>query len=270
MPDIDVQNKYDAGETWITGQALLSADKLLLVDYNNSCIKKADTVNKKVTSRLPVSHNPWDVTVLPQNVAAVTLPFGRRIQMISTKRGLSAVGTLTVDGICRGIASIKYRLVVSYEDPSKVEIMDFYGNVFACAITSRAISPLIPRPNYVCVAEENSLPVIYVSEFISHCVTKLSLGGQVLATYKHKNWRGLEGLQATKDGQLLVCNREYETVDVVSEDGKNIQTLLDSSHELDCPQSLCFSEDNNTLYVSSISSLLSCEQPVKVFQVIKQ
>ena len=78
----------------------------------------------------------------------------------------------------------------------------------------------------------------------------MSLKGEVLATYTHTIWSGISGVTCVGDGQVLVCNGIRNTVDVVGNDGEDIVTLLDSTHGIDQPRSICYSPSQAALYVS--------------------
>lgn len=266
MPDVNDRMIDDGIRSEITGMTLLSADKLLLVDKKKQVIRKIKIKSNTALSHLVLPSEPWDVTALPKKQAAVTLPDKSKIQMISTKGGLSLGTTVDVVGNCLGISSAMDRLVVSFRNPVKIEVIDFNGKVHVRVDRDSTGSVLFQCPRYVSVIEYGRVPVICVSDYSTNIVTKLSLGGEVLDTHKHKNWDRLKGLIATEYGHLLVCNSKKQTVDVVSQDGKKVHTLLDKSHGIGSPRSLCYCAVNNILCVSNNIF----DTPVKVFKLKRQ
>jgi len=118
--------------------------------------------------------------------------------------------------------------------------------------------------SYVTVGREKSGEMIYVSDWGTNTITKLSMKGKILGTYKHKNWSDIHGLTCVGEGQVLVCNYGGDTVDVVSDDGKDIVTLLDSTHGIERPRALCYCPSQATLYVSSNF----WGKPISVFQCV--
>ena len=104
--------------------------------------------------------------------------------------------------------------------------------------------------SYVTVGREKSGEMIYVSDWGTNTISKLSMKGKILGTYKHKNWSVIYGRTCVGEGQVLVCNYGGDTVDVVSDDGKDIVTLLDSTHGIKGPRALCYCPAQATLYVS--------------------
>ena len=207
---------------------------------------------------------PWDITLLPGDQAAVTLPDEKKIQFISTKGRLSCLGSISVSGECSGIGLVGYNLVVSYNPPIKVEIMEYTGRVINTITTDNSGHNLFSYPLYITVGREKSGEMIYVSDCGTNTITKLSMKGKILGTYKHKNWSDILGLTCVGEGQVLVCDCGRDTVDVVSDDGKDIVTLLDSTHGIERPRALCYCPSQATLYVSSNI----WGKPISVFQCV--
>lgn len=85
-----------------------------------------------------------------------------------------------------------------------------------------------------------------------------------MSRYTDENWNGLEGIIATGDGQLLVCAYLNNTVDVVTEDGAKIKTLLDSTKGIYFPGPICYSADQNMLFVANIKDDL-----IRVYKLSK-
>ena len=103
-----------------------------------------------------------------------------------------------------------------------------------------------------------------MSDCGTNTITKLSVKGKILGTYKHKNRSVIYGLTCVGEGQVLVCNYGRDTVDVMSDDGKDIVTLLDSTHGIVYPRALCYCPSQATLYVSSNIR----GKPISVFQCV--
>jgi len=54
----------------------------------------------------------------------------------------------------------------------------------------------------------------------------------------------------------LVSNWRGHSIDVVSEDGKHICTLLDSTHGIKYPYALCYCASQETLYINSYNKVV--------------
>lgn len=259
LADIRVQSKEYGYEAWITGITFSPPNSLLLTDWNRERVVCVDSNTGGITSYLQLSAQPWDIASLCGDQAAITLYDSNKILIVSNSVELSEVRSIDVKGDCRGIDSLADRIVVSFVNPGKVEVLDYYGEVLQriCAI-SRG-STVFMQPWYVSVAYENSEEVIVVSDYGTHTMTKLTMTGKVLQTYTDKNLKAPRGLSTAQNGHLL-CSSWTHEVQVMSPSGK-ITTLLDKQDGIESPRTLCFVATQNILYVSCggvTSNLLKC------------
>lgn len=61
--------------------------------------------------------------------ADITLYDSNETLIVSNNVELSEVRSIDVNGDCRGIDSLADRIVVSYVNPRKIEVLDYYGEV---------------------------------------------------------------------------------------------------------------------------------------------
>ena len=262
LPEINMKTPGDKGKTVIRGLVFLHPNTLLAVDWNNCSLKSVNTTNNSVTSQLSFTSIPWDITLLQGDQAAVTLPWKKRIQVISTKDQYSCLRSISVSGSCWGICSTNTKIVVSYISPGVIQVMDIAGKVLTTISKDNAGTQLFKRPCYITVSIEETGEMVYVSDCETNRITKLSINGEVLSTYTPANWYRLYGLISVGQGQILVSNWRRQTVDVVSREGKDVVKLLDSStHGIYYPHALCYCESQESLYVGS------GDGPISVIQV---
>lgn len=250
LKDINVEATEDKRDCAITRILFLAPDVLVLVDYNNFCIKRIDISSNTITSYLPLPSWPWDITQLDAMQAATTLPMQKKIVIISTNEVLSLVETISVNGECRGIDSTADKIIVSFINPAKVEVLDHSGKVLNKIVCDKEGSPLFSCPCYLRVVMEMGL-VVYVSDRYTSTITKLSMTGQVLFTYKNKDLSRPYGLDITDDGHVLVCGNESQNVQVVSQDGKLVSELLSTEeHGIAFPLTVCYIQKGRSVYVN--------------------
>ena len=126
----------DVSSSWIAGITLLPPNDLLLADWNNTCVKRVHADTSDITDYLQLSSDPWDITTLGNDQAAVTFHDEQKIQFISTISKLSLIHAIAVDGECRGICSTTDDdRVVSFIEPGKVEVLDTDGSVLSTIAT---------------------------------------------------------------------------------------------------------------------------------------
>lgn len=232
----------------ISGMAVLSPQTLLLVDRNNKCVKHVDTTIFAIVAWRPFASYPWDITALDKSTAAVTFPACEQIQIISATGGLSRMRTFDVNGDCRGISSTSDSLIVTYNSPPKVEIMDHYGTVYQTLRTDDKGKALFQCPSYVIAKSEGNDVIFYVSDSITNTVTKHSTSGHVLANYHTSSEP--KGLATLPNGNFLVCNRYSQEIVMVTPEGKTCK-LLGASSGIQYPISVCYCAVRNAIYVSN-------------------
>ena len=248
--DINVKVKGNK-DCKITGATVLSPHALLLVDKNNKCVKYVDTSIFAIVAWQIFTSYPCDVTALDCMSAAVTFPACKQIQILAACKGLSHVRTIDVSGECQGIASTGDILIVTYTNPPKVELMDYYGLVHQIFQNDDKGKPIFQCPSYVAIASDIHLRddvVFYVSDTKSNAVLKMSTSGHVLG--KYGGVPEPNGLAASPDGGFVVCHRHRQEIVSVSSSGK-IQKLLDSADDLQYPMIVCYCPVQHFFYVSN-------------------
>lgn len=176
-------------------------------------------------------------------MAVVTLPVKEKIDVISTNNGFTTKRSISASGKCYGIASTSDKLIVSYAKPEAVKILDYYGNV--CQIISCSSS----CPRYVTVSNENGQDVIHFSDWDTKTITKVSMTGDVLYKYHDQDIRP-NGIASVDNRHIVACEQNSKTIKLVSWDGRNVCTLLDTSHGIEYPRCVCYNQTERILYVS--------------------
>ncbi|XP_045174543.2 uncharacterized protein LOC123535854 [Mercenaria mercenaria] len=250
--DINVRTKSDKSDCYIRGCALLSSHKIVLADKDNSKLKVVDRQSKVVLEEKSLDSGPRDVTVLPQDQIAVTMPESKEIYIMSTAGKLSIIRKIPVTGECRGITYHQDRLYVICCDPNCVRILDIQGNV---QNTISLNDKVFCYPNYIVFNEDSRL--IYISNFLTHKVVSITLQGDVSAVYEYKEVRGPAGMLILEDGSLLVCCRVTDSIHRISGDLKQGQTVIDG---LTDPRSICYNHYQQEVYIGGKNQL-------KVFSV---
>ncbi|XP_052818160.1 E3 ubiquitin-protein ligase TRIM71-like [Mya arenaria] len=183
--DINVKATPDDKISYISGAALLSPGILLLADMRNENVKLVNVSARTVTSCLRLPGKPWDVCMLPDDQAAVTLPYKSTIHLMSTKEVQLSYGKeIKVSPDCRGIASYNNILYVSYTSNPRIEVMTLDGHIISTFQTDDR-RQLFKEPFYLTVSTSTP-PTLYVSDFDAHTVLQLSLDGKVLGEYRYE------------------------------------------------------------------------------------
>lgn len=251
--EIKVKSKMDKKDCYITSIIVLSNSTIACADWANNSVKLVDTKNAQVSSEIHLASPPWDLAQISKDQIAVTVTSENKIQFLyQTSNGLSKGHAIDVVGRCRGISYNNDNLFVSYDDPSKVEIMNLHGKVFRCLKTDAARIPLFERPYYVMASKDGES--VYVSDNEKHSVTRLACDGEILGTYKDAELRCPRGLVVCRDGSLLVCSSHGHSVHLISSECNKLKIMLRRKEGGEFCQAICYFDAADTLYLSNFTS----------------
>jgi sugar lactone lactonase YvrE len=202
-----------------------------------------------------MSSSPYDVTVVDDITAAVTLFMQKLVQMVTFGHGLTATDAFPVPGPCHGIASVGSKLYVVWWMSFRnymVQVMSRHGQQLA-SITDNA---MFTRSIYIASTEGemDKMSRLYVSEGDdcggTNCVNCLTMDGMKVFTYKDKDLQNPNGVTTDSDGNVYVCGRSSKNVHQLSADGKKIKILVDSQHLASAPLALSMDSKNGLLAVT--------------------
>ncbi|XP_060587325.1 uncharacterized protein LOC132742850 [Ruditapes philippinarum] len=254
---IRVKSRSDRNPCYITGISVLSNEELVIADSQNNCIKMVDIERKKISSYLKMSFSPQDVTVVNNNLLAVTLPcaFLSMIQIV-TRFGPFRWRTshsLKANGNCYGITSTSDKLIVSFTAPPKVEVLSLQGEVLNTLDTSADGHQLFNQPRHLTVSEDKQY--VYVSDRGSGSLTRLALSGDkddIIQISQDTGWHiSPEGIVTAEDS-VLVCDMGSEEGNVYAfqEDLSEKGIVYDSKDGIRYPKTICYSPYQNKVFVT--------------------
>ncbi|XP_053383736.1 uncharacterized protein LOC123536695 [Mercenaria mercenaria] len=251
--DINVQTILDNFKHWITGCVVLSSNKVMIVDGNNCSLKVVDTQSKVVIEEKTLESRPWDICILPQDHIAVTMPDQKTILVMATNGKISIIRRIPFQGKCGGVTYHQDHLYVVCLGPICVIKIDIQGNVIDMIYIENEI---FASPNYILLSKDATH--IYISDCKSHSVACVSLQGDILAVYKHKDLRVPMGMVMIDDGSLIVCCYNCNgTIHHISRDLKRGQTISDG---LQYPQSICYNSKEQKVYIGGLCDQLKIKK----------
>ncbi|XP_052778814.1 uncharacterized protein LOC128216288 [Mya arenaria] len=269
LPDIPVEGSTDNRDCFLNSLALMPGDRLLLADFNNNSVMHVDTTTNKMVSQVKLPGGPWDLCLLPGDRAAVTLPKEKKIQFVSTQGNVTLQKVVKVDGKCHGIYFCDDNLIVSFSFPPKVVLMNMKVKVKKSADKDSSGKPLFLYPEYLTVTRESQTPpVIYVTDWGTSTITKLSISVEVLQTYIDPILRSPRGLAAVGDNQLLLCGRASDNILFLDTFTGEITQLMGKKEGIEGPYSVVYCPLKEMTFVTCIpDNRPEIENFVKVFKV---
>lgn len=250
--EVKVNSKTDKKDCYITSIIDITGNMVACADWANNSVKLVDTSAGQVISDIQLTSQPWDITSVSGDQLAVTITSENRIQYLNINdQQLSKGQSIDVAGRCRGIAYNRENFIVSYDDPSKVEILNTYGKVLRCLKSDKMGNPLFERPYYVVVTENGDS--VYVSDNEKHCVTRLTFDGQIIGVYKDTELRCPRGLVVCRDGSLLVCSSHGHSVHLISSECNRMKIMLRRKEGGEFCQAICYCDVSDILYLSNFT-----------------
>jgi hypothetical protein len=236
--EICVKTSQDNIKCWITGMILLTPDILIITDCDNKAVKMVDTSSQSVSDQLQLDDGPWYITTVTSTDLAVTLTNKRTIQFISiSSNKLIKKHTVKVDGDCHGISCYQGKLVVSFLEPAKLQILDMYGTI----LTTIDGNNVFKEPWFITCNRSS----IYVSDWDMKTVTRLNWQGDVIGSYSGMSYP--TGMSLSDDGTVFMCDYNRNVIEEISGDYSRGKVVL---KDLKNPYAVCWCGETKKLYYS--------------------
>ncbi|XP_060566874.1 uncharacterized protein LOC132725709 [Ruditapes philippinarum] len=247
---INVKTSSDKWECDINGCAVLNTNKLVVADRKNNKVKLISIENKCVQEEKALDSGPFDIAVMSQDQFAVTMPKINEILVMTTDDKLSCVRSIKVDRKCYGIDFNQDRLYVACLSPPSVTVLNTHGDI-RNNISLKFLSPYYAP--YIAVRKDSKL--LYISDFGNNSITSVSfnLQGELMATYRHTDLRGPNGMLMLGDGALLVCCSGTGTIHKVNGHLNQGKIIYKDKTSL---KSICYSSRYDEVYVGCYGNQL--------------
>ncbi|XP_052779340.1 uncharacterized protein LOC128216726 [Mya arenaria] len=269
QPDISVKSLDDTRDCWLSSVAHLTGDRLLLVDRANYSLKLVDSENNKLVSEVNLPGQPWDLCLLPGDRAAVTLPQVDKIQFVSTQGNVTLQRAVNVARCCCGIDVCDDNLIVSFANPGYVVLMDMKGKVKKSVDKDTSGKPLFEYPEYLTVTRVSQTPVIFISDWGTNTISRLSISLEVVQTYQDPILDSPRCLAALGDNQLLVCGRDSNNILLLDTLTGEITQQLGKKEGIEMPYSVAYCSLRKMMFVTcSQYARPELKNFVKVFSLV--
>ena len=249
---VNVKIANDKDVPRITGCTVLSNGELLMCDHKNFNIK---LLNKSliVSDSVTLASRPWDIVVVNDKTAIVTLPNIKQLQYVDLMPKLSLGSRMSTKQMCFGIVVVNDLIYITchgYPDSSggDIRLLDLRGNELKIIGVNRDGSQFLQNPYYIAANREGSK--LYVSSFYTHEIYCISSSGNVIYKLKDADIVSPHGVYVDSQDNLLVCSRDTDTIQVITEDGIKHKTLLTSYDGVKKPVGIAFRPTDSTLIVS--------------------
>ncbi|CAG2187122.1 unnamed protein product [Mytilus edulis] len=234
----------------ITGCAILANSNLLfavktcknvLMEYNKDGLFVRD---------IPVSGEPWDLTVIDTDQIAVSYNDLNYIEVIDIKK-MVVLNTMTLKYNCRGISYSDGKIYVVV-DGRRIVVLDMEGtklNTIKCDMNAFHIATIDDR--------------IYYTAPISNTVKCYTTGGNRIWNFKDKSLTTPGGIATDSAKNVFVVGIRSNNLMILQDDGTVSKTLLTKADGLDKPARLYYNSETNILLVCN-----KCDGTIFLYSVM--
>ena len=244
---VRVRSSDDNDKPWISGCTFMPSGHAVLCDTKNANVKLLDKA-LVLREHLKPCSGPWDVSVVDDNNAIITLPDTKQLQYIQVFPQLKTGRTIKLDKGCYGIAVFGDEIYTTQYDDSgqgEVQVLDLNGN------RKRKVQTDVKfyYPYYITVSRSSKKIFVSGGWHDTATVTCMTTDGNLVYQYKHEELRYPEGMYVDAEDNILVCDSVSNTVQMITASGKKYGTLLSANDGIDWPYSVAYRETDDTLLV---------------------
>jgi len=207
--DVDFKAPTDTRACIVADMVVLPSSNLLVADFNNNSVKVIDVHTGHLFSYAQLPGDPRSLCLLPDDRAAVSLPFMRNIYIFDVSTAhINFLDSVDVERYCIGLAYMNDAFLAGFYEPQGaiLALINIKGNVLKSVSSNNAGKTLFNCPFCIRVTTENNASSIYVSDFITRTITRLSEELKVLQWFQYSTQPGPGGLVPAGAGQLLASD----------------------------------------------------------------
>ncbi|XP_052800931.1 uncharacterized protein LOC128231781 [Mya arenaria] len=235
---------FDRERCCITGCEFMDNGKLLTCDNAN---KKIKLFNKKLKciSAQSLPSQPWDIAVIDDERAVVTIPDRKQLQFLTViHRKISLKHATSLDQNCWGVSCDADSIFVTNYSPetSEVVVLNHDG-----VLQRRIYGMTFHTPWFI----DRFQDMLYVSDWGTFNVQTMTRGGALTNSYRNSYLVGPLGVTHDPEGNIYVCGRDSNTVHQISPDGVLRQIILRERDGVKQPLNICHRPSDDRLVITS-------------------
>jgi DNA-binding beta-propeller fold protein YncE len=244
--DIQCLLRSDREYSGIFGLVVLPSGNVMITDFHNRKIKTVHIDSGDVVGALTMTSEPSDVTFIGYSKAAVTLPNERKLQLLTVTdddRYIALDHRINVDGRCVGIDWDHDTFLVSYDDPSQVQLISSGGIVLKTIRTDQRGSFIFRRPQGVAFARDKIH--FYICDSETGEVMKVRRHDGIVMAINKEIYHPI-GVVELPDENVLVAGKDTNAIHLLSPYLKGLNTVLSAVDGISRPRALCIRQRGNS------------------------
>jgi len=192
---------------------------------------------------------PERVCLLHDGLAAVTQLGKQQIQFIRVNGDtLSLDKFIKVKGLVIGISPCDSHLVVTYDEPGRVETLTVDGRVIDEMDNKKAGKQVFKYPYYIVISSSGN---IFVSDSGTCTIIQMDRTLHITRTFTSPMLKQPQGIVSVSTDQLLVADQEGNSIVVLNPTNGTVTPLLGRADGLQKPKAMAWCPASKKLYVGS-------------------
>ena len=240
-------------QCYFTGCTYVNTENILLTDWSNNVLRLTNQ-HGILCDSLPLEKSPWDITSARDGQAVVTVPKLRKVLVVEVEPNLHIVSSFNTHGECFGVCKVRGGYVVTCDACSRTPSVQMYtdnGGVQWSLDVDDLGQRWFRCPLHVCTDYLQTM--IYVSDSGANCVYSISLTGEILSTFKHKDLNYPTGVIFDRHNYLYVCSKKTSMLLKFNKDGSKEATVMRESDSVCSPCAVCRHPDGDHFIVTDLS-----------------
>ncbi|KAL3888698.1 hypothetical protein ACJMK2_001062 [Sinanodonta woodiana] len=238
----------DGTKPFYTGITILSGNRVMLADLNNSkCILLSSTY--QFISSFTLSQEPWDMSVMDNEEVAVSLPEQKKVQIMSIHDDrISPVRTITTKHVCYGIAYAGQNTMVI---TGKCGTDKYYWSLINMNGDVKSFHQFDCTDSYFNhVALDKDKTRVYVTLPGNNSLLGFDIDGKRQFTYSPDNLRFPSGVSVDWDDNIYVLGFNSHNIHQLSPDGSVLQVIQDGVPKN--PRGIYFDKSKYLFYLTKV------------------
>ncbi|XP_053397526.1 uncharacterized protein LOC128556416 isoform X2 [Mercenaria mercenaria] len=234
---INVKLQKDSSSCQIFGSCLNEDGPVLLVDYNNKKLKRANITNMAVDGYCTFDNYPYSVCCTSRQEAVVTFySYTQFIQFVTIGDQLTLSRKVQTNHHCLGIAFKEDRLYIT-DNSNTIYIHDMAGNELQAISQDSSGNGLFSCTRHI--AFKDVTQGVFVADWYKGVII-LDKQFQPVATFIDSGLSNASGVSTDRNGNIFVCGYNSDNVLQTGYDGKKRGVVVDKSHGVQTTRSVCF------------------------------
>ncbi|XP_053390771.1 uncharacterized protein LOC128553623 [Mercenaria mercenaria] len=252
--ELHIKMQNDESSCWVHGSCLTEDGALLMADFNNDTLKRANNVKNPLLDQCKLPDHPYSVCCLNKHEAAVTL-LNNTVQFVSLADKMTPTRQIKLTHYCFGIACKGDKLYIT-DNINSLYIHDMTGNLLKKVLQN------IPGSRHIAFSDTGNETFVAC---LGIGLITIDVNAKHTNTYTASDISDSTGICSDGRGNLFVCGFNSSTVVQIGQDLNKIGEIVKRSNGLKHPQSLCFDHRTSTLIVTQ--SHQSNSDIVKLFDL---